>query len=610
MSSSAGQGADESADRDSDHVDTDTETELYSQIYHEKNGDAHTGVDLLNHATPIESVDSMSSSQPAACPGPSRSPLKSCFDVVTISSDSDSDSEPSKSQLIGLKRKRSPSPDCLTSPDDDSDSDVVLLSDFDDSALHVPSVSNSVSTSYWWEPVAATKPSTSKSYALNGFLTRCRPNFVPGGHLQTVETPQKVSVDLLNSLPGSNNRFKRIRRSHGEDASLWRTDLVDPAAKSKSRYYNGKKLVACLNCKKFTDHVVSRCPMPRPPPTCFVCGQIGHLGKSCRKVICGRCFKTGHITTSCGMPVDKVTCTECNYPGHSFNDCPNHWRKYCTTTTTSDVEPKPEVVRNRRTACSICCSTSHFAFECPIPMSDKFPRCSPFLKKTSTASPYDYMRDIRRGSAPHRSCTISSSQASSSNSSFPNLSIPSFIPPPVLTDYSPNPFEGFRSGPTPLPRKSYSGAAAASGSSNRILDSRTATTAELQAAYPVSIKPAKAKKTKKQKQLLKLAQKAQKAVRSAKKRAKALQKSLKREAQADHAQTQDIPKTRNKGRKKENVYKCPDGQSRTWKEIWSAPTSSASSGCTAGPSHISTPGPQMGPLSPFRVKQELKRDPF
>ena len=290
-------------------------------------------------------------------------------DVITISSDSDS--EPSKSQMVvGRKRKRRASNNSLASLSStaDTDSDVILVSEteLEKSLIEVCNVSQDQTS----EPSACAE-------ALNGFLAKCRP--VCQAATRTGRA-RPVSVELLNSLPGSNNRFKRIKLDPDEDPSLWRVDTADCVTRNKARrYFGGQKLVVCLNCKQFTDHVVSRCPKPKPPLTCYVCALAGHHGNSCRSVICGKCFKKGHVSANCTSAPFRAACSVCGCSGHSSSVCPDHWRKFCSTTSPTESDPEPSVKRKARASCSSCCSNSHFAFECPNRQSDMFPISCPFI---------------------------------------------------------------------------------------------------------------------------------------------------------------------------------------------------------------------------------------
>lgn len=554
-------------DRDSDHVDTDVEAELYSQIHHQDNRERD---ELVHHLTHVNIVPEKGT------------PLPAKIDIITISSDSESD-EPSKSEMVsqkvGQKRKRnSPSPS--TSIDESGD-DIEFLPDFQFDAFHRrnaaklamrPTVSNNLRKfgNGKQKKNRYDKRTSLMSDALKGFTLKCRPNFVAGGLLQTVKTPQKVNIDLLNMTPGNSNRFKRIKLDEGEDPALWRIDNADINTR-KSRYYaNGRKEVVCLNCKKFTDHVISDCPYPRAPTVCYVCAEIGHTGHSCHKVICGKCFKTGHVSTACPMQMDRVACTECDYTGHSFNDCPNHWRKYSKTTTPPDDDRRlvaGDLVRSRRSACCVCASNNHCGFECPKRESDMVPRCSPFLDRTSSF-------DLERGHSSNsrnrqRSCTITSSQVSCS---FPSASSPiRSRERSAIANILPKPFEGLRSEPGSSRRTTNATVTATSSHHN---DYRP-TIGELQEMYPVSLAPKKkVSKKQKKKMMQAVARKGKKA------------KANKNKIQAQQSQNRD---NGNNGRWKENKFTCSDGKSRTWKEIWTAPSSSPL--LPAAPS--STPRPCM-----------------
>ncbi len=63
----------------------------------------------------------------------------------------------------------------------------------------------------------------------------------------------------------------------------------------------------------------------RPPPTCYICKEVGHISRNCSKNLgsgpsCNYCKKEGHFTASCPEKA-KIICFGCNKPGHIAKHC-------------------------------------------------------------------------------------------------------------------------------------------------------------------------------------------------------------------------------------------------------------------------------------------------
>ena len=332
----------------------------------------------------------------------------------------DSDDEPSKSQLMSgmVARGRRPlaaSPSIcfidIASSDDSSDDEILILSDTTNGlkpdlvnikSNRVQSFNSPNIDILKKRDTSSPSPIRSKrlnggpskaELALNAFLARCRPEYTPHtGDVNNNEDEEarreerkkkkeqkmmkrhsgEVSLDLLNSLPGSSNRFKRIRKN-SEEADLWRVDAEDlPGFKStlknkeRRRYYSHQK--RCETCKEFTDHTSKECPRGASEPTCLICGTSGHIAESCSRKFCTRCCRQGHTSGNCHKHFASNTCDLCGFSGHLSDNCPTIWRKYHTTVTHSSVKPiiDVNVPVNKRIFCCFCGAHGHFAFECRL----------------------------------------------------------------------------------------------------------------------------------------------------------------------------------------------------------------------------------------------------
>lgn len=312
----------------------------------------------------------------------------------------DSDDEPSKSQLMSglanaiIKRKLPSKQATLIdiASESSDDDDVLIISDINGNKSRM--VSKNISSE------SSVKAGSSKAkVALDAFLKRCRPNYSPvesqDVNRNVKERPKKqkapsnhdkseVSFELLDSLPGNNNRFKRIRRT-SDEADLWRVDLEDlpgNSSKKKQRYFRMKR---CDICKEFTDHCTSQCPKPPPQPVCIICGIDGHTAGMCDRRFCTKCCGQGHSANACQRTLKNELCHSCNLHGHREQTCPNNWRRYHLTV--DQVEPEPQlksnVKVNDRIFCCNCGHEGHFAFECRTYIVSKIWATSPLFYATS-----------------------------------------------------------------------------------------------------------------------------------------------------------------------------------------------------------------------------------
>lgn len=405
---------------DSDAIDTDVEEQLYAQIYHQDMAD-HSSPSTLkprddqfdaghgNHTQLERNANSIMVSYGTE-------------EVITIGSDSDEDNQCSKSMIA----RRTSKPADLQSNSSDSGSDSSLLDISSNSDLNSE---NSTTESVFrlnnhvigdqmdaaakvvnfddeedddddfqvFEDEVRVKKLTTSS-VLKSFLGKCKPSYSPPScgksSGQRIRKERKridgnikeVTLDLLNSLPGSSNRFKRMRLDPGESPDLWKLDIEDVQSNSKkrsakARYYRQHR---CNHCRDFTSHTTDRCPFPKPEPVCSVCGNEGHIDVYCQDIFCSKCCRKGHLSQSCSFNFKTVHCNTCSLFGHLDDNCPNHWRKYHSTTLFGDYQVKKMTRNVSRIWCGNCGRRGHFAHECHQLYSSKlFWPTSPFLEPST-----------------------------------------------------------------------------------------------------------------------------------------------------------------------------------------------------------------------------------
>lgn len=414
--------------RDSDAVDSDIEEQLYAQIYHRcDEGDVESSNESdksrLNDDSVI-SVNRVPKWEIQQSGNPHFMALNTNSEVITVGSDSDEDNLCSRSMVAGK----------ITRPADSSDSEISFLdissdSSCDninltsDSVFRLGNVSGfhdqddeSAQTSESSEEdendlqilddnsdddndVIPNKPSSSKG--LKSFLMKCKPSYSPSAEEKSKRQSERfevrekadkvvdikeVTLDLLNSLPGSNNRFKRMKQDKGESSDLWRLDIEDIQSNAKkrlakARYYRQHR---CNHCRDFTSHPTEKCPFPKPESVCTMCGYEGHVDDQCEDVICSKCFRVGHASHYCSFNFKNVSCTLCSLFGHTVENCSNHWRQYHLTTYRGMIQSKTIKKNVSRIWCANCGRKGHFAHEChQLYTCKSFWPTSPFLKPSS-----------------------------------------------------------------------------------------------------------------------------------------------------------------------------------------------------------------------------------
>uniref|UniRef100_A0A1Q3FVR4 Zinc finger CCHC domain-containing protein 7 n=1 Tax=Culex tarsalis TaxID=7177 RepID=A0A1Q3FVR4_CULTA len=127
-----------------------------------------------------------------------------------------------------------------------------------------------------------------------------------------------------------------------------------------------KKEIICNNCQQ-PGHMKYKCRRPPKPPTCYMCGLIGHQETRCPNTLCLRCGeKTANFLRGCHAcsREQHMTCHLCGIRGHAQRNCPDKWRRYHSTIEadkplTRDYERNP----NGRHCC-ICARPGHQAHAC------------------------------------------------------------------------------------------------------------------------------------------------------------------------------------------------------------------------------------------------------
>ncbi|XP_013786880.1 zinc finger CCHC domain-containing protein 7-like [Limulus polyphemus] len=132
------------------------------------------------------------------------------------------------------------------------------------------------------------------------------------------------------------------------------------------RYHNHLMRVTCNNCQE-QGHLSKVCTKPRKLVTCFLCGQIGHLGDNCRDVACTRCLAVGHQVARCMWRVQDVRrkCPICSMRGHLRNECPDLWRRFHATIVPGTPVKGTCKTKNRKNVyCYNCAKKGHYGHEC------------------------------------------------------------------------------------------------------------------------------------------------------------------------------------------------------------------------------------------------------
>ncbi|XP_076451170.1 uncharacterized protein LOC143287037 [Babylonia areolata] len=165
------------------------------------------------------------------------------------------------------------------------------------------------------------------------------------------------------------------KRSSQVDESKWKISDADviPVKNPKTSRYYSKKDIRCRNCDK-EGHLSKNCPVPKKKPNCGLCGMEGHLMNRCTNRLCFNCSQPGHRGFECPLPKRRcfARCSRCQRIGHAEDQCPDHWRQYHLTVTSSEdlIHRKREV--NPRVFCSNCAEEGHFAHACQQDRMDKY----------------------------------------------------------------------------------------------------------------------------------------------------------------------------------------------------------------------------------------------
>jgi hypothetical protein len=151
-----------------------------------------------------------------------------------------------------------------------------------------------------------------------------------------LETPQDV-IDLDDDkIRMSESRVCTWCLEEGHKAIECK--LLEMHLKSLPKDKGG--IYRCERCQAINQHLTKRCPRAsdygygrssgssdRQPSTgdssafrrCKECGELGHLQRTCPKVICFKCDRRGHLAFECQNP---FVCFICSGPHHS-SECPS-----------------------------------------------------------------------------------------------------------------------------------------------------------------------------------------------------------------------------------------------------------------------------------------------
>ncbi|KAL2481783.1 Uncharacterized protein Adt_34749 [Abeliophyllum distichum] len=133
---------------------------------------------------------------------------------------------------------------------------------------------------------------------------------------------------------------------------------------------------ACYKCGE--DNHKGRCKVKKTRKPCFICADLGHEGKHCKRVNnCFICSKKGHLATKCplNLPEKDHTsrfCLKCGNSGHDMFSCTD---EYCSEDLKCIqcyvckafghlccVDNKSE--GPRQVSCYSCGQSGHSGFEC------------------------------------------------------------------------------------------------------------------------------------------------------------------------------------------------------------------------------------------------------
>lgn len=143
----------------------------------------------------------------------------------------------------------------------------------------------------------------------------------------------------------------------GFDQDIWHVDRVDLLiANPLSTERPPRKY--CSRCRKKGNHCVKFCHL-RPYTTCYVCGNLGHMGDTCQNRVCFKCLENHR--RGCCPPHSAPYCSICQVRGHPDLECPTHWRKFFNITNSIVSPDVYSVSMNKRKFCAIC-TLEHFTF--------------------------------------------------------------------------------------------------------------------------------------------------------------------------------------------------------------------------------------------------------
>ncbi|KAN0059782.1 hypothetical protein ACQY0O_008356 [Thecaphora frezii] len=174
----------------------------------------------------------------------------------------------------------------------------------------------------------------------------------------------------------------------------WRIELLVNPSSCKCR--------CCSLLAQTAGHNAAACPTAGSP-TCYNCGQQGHVSAQCgmeaQPKTCYRCNETGHISRECpnSAPAGAIggaggECYKCGQPGHIARSCPTaggfggprggfggagartcyncggvgHLSRDCTSASGANAGGQ---------RCYNCNETGHISRECPKPQTKSCYKC-------------------------------------------------------------------------------------------------------------------------------------------------------------------------------------------------------------------------------------------